>query len=57
MRQALSLAFLEGIAIPNIGPKIAVAPFADPRRPIQIDAAEIAASAAVAAMRMKRGVK
>ena len=56
MRQALSLAFLEGIAIPNIGPKVSVAPF-EPRRPIQIDAAEIAASAAVAAMRMKRGVK
>ncbi|HVY02407.1 MAG TPA: hypothetical protein VG983_02030 [Caulobacterales bacterium] len=57
MRQALSLAFLEGIAVPGIGPKAALASFGEPRRPIEIDAAEIAASAAIAAMRVKRGVK
>ena len=57
MKQAVQLAFLEGIALPGFGPK-AVSPIADDvRRPILVDAAEIAAAAAVAAARQKRGVK
>jgi hypothetical protein len=57
MKQAASPAFLEGIALPSFAARVATAMTDDVRRPILFDAAEVAAAAAVAAARQKRGVK
>jgi hypothetical protein len=57
MKQAASLAFLEGIALPSFAARAATPMSDDVRRPIRVDAAEIAAAVAVAAARQKRGVK
>ena len=57
MKQAASPAFLEGIALPSFAARASTPLADDVRRPIQVDAAEIAAAAAGAAARQKRGVK
>jgi hypothetical protein len=57
MKQVFIPAFLEGIAIPGLNTKAARPAFEGRGRPISIDAAELAAAAAVAAARQKRGVK